>query len=193
MPIIIFLSKFYLLCHSTTYQNPAFWMKQRNMVIKKSISGSVQIRSDIRNKMKIFSEKEIKYNHISSKHNKYLNLERNLNKSKLSMIFKDEDNDFQNNASFFKKSRKSSYNYTKNSTDLKREKKNENESIDEVRVNLFDFFCNFGNIGNKRADIELFNSAVNFYRNQMNIIHFFNIIFLTEIMLSKQSKKKTNL
>ena len=162
-------------------------------LIKKSISGSVQIRSDIRNKMKIFSEKEIKYNHISSKHNKYLNLERNLNKSKLSMIFKDEDNDFQNNASFFKKSRKSSYNYTKNSTDLKREKKSENESIDEVRVNLFDFFCNFGNIGNKRADIELFNSAVNFYRNQMNIIHFFNIIFLTEIMLSKQSKKKTNL
>ena len=65
----------------------------------------------------------------------------------------------------------------------------DDESIDEVRVNLFDFFCTFGNIENKRADIELFNSAVKFYRNQMNIIHIFNIVFLTEIMLTHQSKK----
>jgi len=162
-------------------------------LIKKSISGSVLIRSDIGKKMKNFSNKEIKHNPRSSKQNKYLNLEQNLNKSKLSMLFKDEVNDFQNNASFFKKSRKSSHNYTKNSTDLKGENKSENELIGEVRVNLFDYFCNFGIIENKRADIELFNSAVNFYRNQMNIIHFFNVIFLTEIMLSKQSKKKNNI
>jgi len=158
-------------------------------LIKKSISGSVQIKREIGKKMKNFSEKGIKSNHRSSKHNKYLNLEQNLNKSKLSMIFKDEDNDFQNNASYFKKSRKSSHNYTKNSTDLKRENNNENESIDEVRVSLFDYFCHFGNIENKRDDIKLFNSAVNFYRNQMNIIHFFNVIFLTEIMLNHHSKK----
>ena len=158
-------------------------------LIKKSISGSVQIRREIGKSMKNYSEKGNKHNHRSTKQNKYLNQEQNLNKSKFSLLFKDDDNDFQNNVSYFKKR---SNNYTKNSTDLKKENKNENESIDEVRVNLFDYFCNFG-IENKRADIELFNSAINFYRNQMNIIHFFNIIFLTEIMLHHQSKKKKNL
>jgi hypothetical protein len=156
--------------------------------LKKSISGSVQIRREIGKSMKNCSEKGIKHNHRSTKHNKYLNQEQNLNKSKFSLLFKDDDNDFQNNVSYFKKR---SNNYTKNSTDLKKENKNENESIDEVRVNLFDYFCNFG-IENKRADIELFNSAINFYRNQMNIIHFFNIIFLTEIMLNQQYNKKSN-
>ena len=90
--------------------------------------------------MKNYSEKAIKHYHKSSKHNKYLNLEQNLNKSKFSLLFKDEDNDFQNNASYFKKSRKSIHIYTKNNTDLKRENKSDNESINEVRVNFFDYF-----------------------------------------------------
>ena len=55
---------------------------------------------------------------------------------------------------------------------------------------VFDFFCSFGKIENKRADIELFYSRIRFYRNLINIIHFFNIIFMTEIMLNHKSCKR---
>ena len=44
----------------------------------------------------------------------------------------------------------------------------------------------------KKADIELFISGVNFYRNQMSIANFFNIIFLTEVLLAQQSNRKIN-
>ena len=40
---------------------------------------------------------------------------------------------------------------------------------------------------------QLFNNGVNFYRNQMDILHFFNIFFLTEIMLNRKSTKRTNI
>jgi hypothetical protein len=157
-------------------------------LIKKSIS-SVKIRSEMGKKMNNYSEKGIKNKNRTSKQNRYSNQEQNLNKSNFNMLFKDEDIIFQNNAYYFKKSKKNSNKFTNNNTDLKKGNKSLDESIDEVRVNLFDFFCTFGNIENKRADIELFNSAVKFYRNQMNIIHIFNIVFLTEIMLTHQSKK----
>ena len=49
-----------------------------------------------------------------------------------------------------------------------------------------------GNI-NKKLEIELFNFGINFYKRQMDIINFFNIIILTQIMLTQQSEKKHNI
>ena len=87
--------------------------------------------------------------------------------------------------------KKSSRNITKNADDSqKKENEKEDESISDIKFNIFDFFCNFGKIENKRADIELLYSGITFYRNLMNIIHFFNIILMTEILLNHKSSKK---
>jgi hypothetical protein len=41
-------------------------------------------------------------------------------------------------------------------------------------------------------NVKVFNFGINFYRNQMNIINFFNIFFLSEIMLTQFIYKKSN-
>ena len=65
----------------------------------------------------------------------------------------------------------------------------ENEAI--INFNIFDYYC-FRRISKKRAEIELFNFGINFYKKQMDIINFFNIIILTQIMLTQQTDKKQN-
>jgi hypothetical protein len=162
-------------------------------LIKKSVSGSVHIKNDTKNKIKNYSDKGIIQLHNLSKYkNTNFNNEQNVNRSKINMLFKsNEEINLQKNKNNFKIMKKSSRNITKNDDDLeKREKDIENESISEIKFNIFDFFCNFGKLENKRADIELFYSGITFYRNLMNIIHFFNIIFMTEIMLNHKSNKK---
>ena len=69
-----------------------------------------------------------------------------------------------------------------------------NETMNEVSFKFSDYFCCcFGIKNNRDINIRVFNFGVNFYRNQMNIINFFNIFFLTELMLTQFIYKKTNL
>ena len=35
-------------------------------------------------------------------------------------------------------------------------KSDENDSVSDVKINIFDYFCRFGKMANKKADIELF-------------------------------------
>jgi hypothetical protein len=65
----------------------------------------------------------------------------------------------------------------------------ESELVNRIDFNVFDYLCCNGKIRDKTASIELFNYGINFYRNQMNIINIFNIIFLTQVMINHQNTK----
>ena len=158
-------------------------------LIKKSITGSVHIKNDIKNRKKNYSDKEVSQFHKLSKYkNINFNDEQNVNRSKINMLYKSNEEinlHFKNN---LKKMKKNSRKITDDSQ--KKENEIEDESISDIKFNIFDFFCSFGKIENKRADIELLYSGITFYRNLMNIIHFFNIILMTEILLNHKSSKK---
>ena len=108
------------------------------------------------------------------------------------MLLKEDDsNESQINRIFKKKKKKNNINQIKSCGDI-RSNDNDYENISDVNINIFDYFCSFCKISNKRSDIELFISATNFFRNQLSIINVFNIIFLTKIMLAQQTNKKIN-
>jgi hypothetical protein len=65
-------------------------------------------------------------------------------------------------------------------------------NISTINFNLFDYYC-LRKITKKKTEIELFRFGINFYKSQMDIINFFNIMFLTQIMLTQQSEKKQSL
>jgi hypothetical protein len=156
-------------------------------LIKKSISGSVHFKNDIKNRKKNYSDKEVSQFHKLSKYkNINFNDEQNVNRSKINMLYKSNEEinlHFKNNLKKMKKN-------SRKITDDSQKKEIEDESISDIKFNIFDFFCSFGKIENKRADIELLYSGITFYRNLMNIIHFFNIILMTEILLNHKSSKK---
>ena len=62
-------------------------------------------------------------------------------------------------------------------------------NISLIKFNICDYFC-FKKITKKETEIELFNFGLSFYKRQMDIINFINIILLTQIMLTKKSEKK---
>ena len=65
-------------------------------------------------------------------------------------------------------------------------------NISTIHFNLFDYYC-LRKFSKKRTEIELFRFGINFYKSQMDIINFFNIMFLTQIMLTQKSEKKHNI
>lgn len=158
-------------------------------MMKKAISGSVRLKTnEIKDRSKNHSDLGV--NSVSKPENNININEENNERSKIGILFKEEElNEIQIKKIFGKKLKKNSRNYSKNSS--KEVKYNENEEAKNINFNVFDYFCRFSNFS-KRDELELFNSGVNFYRNQMSIIHFFNIIFLTEIMLNKQTSKGFN-
>ena len=79
--------------------------------------------------------------------------------------------------------------FPRNNVELKR---NETELLNSLDFNIFDYLCCNGKLRDKTTTIELFNYGINFYRNQMNIINIFNIIFLTQVMLNHHTFTKNN-
>ena len=188
--------KFFIPFGAKKSLNPYKNIKKKNLLVlnknnsfspmlKKSASGTIEFKFNcIKNKTKSnISDKFINQklnNHIISKYQNNTNMEHNINKSKMIMLFKEEDSNIINKN--FKKKKKKIQNLD-NISD------NNNESLSDVNINLFDYFCGFGKIKSKKSDIELFISAKNFFRNQMSIINIFNIIFLTKIMVTQSNKK----
>jgi hypothetical protein len=60
-----------------------------------------------------------------------------------------------------------------------------------ISFNLFDYYC-FRKITKKKVDIDLFNFGITFYKSQMDIINFFNIMVLTQILLTQQQNNSKN-
>jgi hypothetical protein len=67
----------------------------------------------------------------------------------------------------------------------------ENERLSIINFSLFDYYC-LRKRTKKKSEIELFHFGFNFYKSQMDIINFINIILLTQIMLTQQTEKKQN-
>ena len=65
----------------------------------------------------------------------------------------------------------------------------EKDHVCNIKFNIFQYYC-LWKYTNKNVHIELFKFAYNFFKSQMDIINFFNIIILTQIMRKKQSNEK---
>ena len=128
---------------------------------------------------------------IPKEKEKNMNAEQSINFSKNNMIFNDANqniNDYQVNKIYEQKKerkKKSNFNIIK---DLQNYDKGRRSTIN---FNIFDYYC-LRRFTKKRTEIELFTFGINFYKSQMDIINFFNIIILTQIMLTQQSDKKNN-
>ena len=109
------------------------------------------------------------------------------NRSKVNMIVKDEELNFpQIIPESHRKKKRSKFNIF---NDLKKLDKGRRTNIN---FNIFDYYCLRKINDNKNSEIELFNFGINFFKNQLDIINFFNIIVLTQIMLTQQADKKQN-
>ena len=67
--------------------------------------------------------------------------------------------------------------------------KYEKNNVCNIKFNIFQYYC-LWRYTNRNIHIELFKFAYNFFKSQMDIINFFNIIILTQIMMKKQSNEK---
>ena len=142
-------------------------------------------------------EKEkVQYKEKEKENNSKL-INQSINRSKANILNHVENSYFNNNLqfnSFFlnQKSLKScrDANIFKDFNENNINKENDSGT----HFNIFDYYCFRKIIKNrKRTEIELFNFGINFYKRQMDIINFFNIIILTQIMLTHQSDKKQNI
>ena len=116
-----------------------------------------------------------------------------INRSNNNMIFKEDKLDLNNN--------KKDNNDNNSIIDEKKNRRNSNfnsfnilKNFDKgrrstINFNLFDYYC-FKKLTKKSTEIELFNFGINFFKSQMDIINFFNILILTQIMLTQQQTEK---
>jgi hypothetical protein len=119
------------------------------------------------------------------------NSDQNINRSNINMLNKEDIlNENQMNKMFEQKKEKKP-NYFMDFNLIKDFKLFERGNCSTINFNLLDYYC-FRKITRKKTEIELFRFGINFYKSQMDIINFFNIIILTQIMLNQQSDKKQN-
>ena len=108
----------------------------------------------------------------------------NINRSKINMIYKEDDLAMNDMFKMQKpKKKKSNYNILNDLKELDQGRRS------TVNFTIFDYYC-LKNLNRRKAEIELFNFGINFFKSQMDIINFFNILILTQIMLTQQSEKK---
>lgn len=161
--------------------------------IKKTPTGNIgqklnEIKKKIKSNDKDNDNNVVKNIKEISRNNRNSMIEQNFNKSR-QLLCKDTElnEDQMNNRIYIKKYKKNCYDNFNIGLSC-----DKNESLSELNINIFDYFCRFGKMINKKVDIKLFTFVDNFYRNQMNIINFFNIIFYIDIMLAQQTNKKIN-
>ena len=132
--------------------------------------------------------KEI-FNNINKENDPNQNINQSINRSKVNMINK-EDNLNLNNLHLNKIYHKKKMLCSQSNLNILRDYyvfEKGNSPI--ISFSIFDYYC-FRKITKKRTEIELFNFGINFYKRQMDIINFFNIIILTQIMLIQNSEQK---
>ena len=160
-------------------------------VIKNSGSESVSVRKKGRKTQNYVSEEGLieNFRNISKEKEKNENINQSLNRSKNNMIDNSNLNNLQINRILEKKivSQKSNFNFS-----MIKDKTFEKGNCSIIHFNIFDYYC-LRKITKKKTEIELFNFGINFYKRQMDIINFFNIMILTQIMLTQKSEKKHNI
>ena len=160
-------------------------------VMKNSGSESVSVRKKGRKTQNYVSEEgliEI-FGGVSKEKERNENINQSLNRSKNNMIDNSNLNNLQINRILEKKivSQKSNFNFS-----MIKDKTFEKGNCSIIHFNIFDYYC-LRKITKKKTEIDLFNFGINFYKRQMDIINFFNIMILTQIMLTQKSEKKHNI
>ena len=160
-------------------------------VMKNSGSESVSVRKKGRKTQNYVSEEGLIdiFRNISKENEKNENINQSLNRSKNNMIDNSNLNNLQINRILEKKivSQKSNFNFS-----MIKDKTFEKGNCSIIHFNIFDYYC-LRKITKKKTEIDLFNFGINFYKRQMDIINFFNIMILTQIMLTQKSEKKHNI
>lgn len=118
------------------------------------------------------------------------NTEQNINRSNINMLNKEDiisnENQLEKQLGQYKEKK---YNYFKDFNLIKDFKFIDRGNCSTININLFDYYC-LRKTTRKKTEVELFRFGINFYKSQMDIINFFNVLFLTQIMLTQQSEKK---
>jgi len=173
-------------------------------VLKRNISQDHPSIKNIRMKSQINENgilgviRKISKSKFNNQHNNNTNSnsnihEQSINRSKMDMLNKEDNlNDNHLNNLFDQKKERqipktfSDFNLIH---DFRLVDNRNKGNISTIHFNLFDYYC-LRKITRKKTEIELFRFGINFYKSQMDIINFFNVMFLTQIMLTQQSEKK---
>ena len=179
---------------------------------KKSRRNSIVILSKNDKISPIIQKSSTQQKHSSVKNLKKL-IENNASEEPLNEIFRRVSKEKEDNINIIDKSKLKILNGEDNFNDYKInkifEQKNEKKYISDFNLikdfkfldkgncatidfNIFDYYC-LRKFTKKRTEIELFSFGINFYKSQMDIINFINIILLTQIMLTKQSENNQNI
>ena len=117
---------------------------------------------------------------------------QSINRSRNNMLNLEENNPNINNLKINKlHEQKGPLKSSINLNVFKEKRDTDKDSDSLINFNIFDYYC-LRKISKKKTEIELFNFGINFYKRQMDIINFFNIIILTQIILTQKSEKKHN-
>ena len=164
--------------------------------LKKGISKDNQILKNVQNyRNNRFKEdmNEI-FKKLSKEKEQNTNINNHsINRSKVEMLNKEENSNFNQMSEFFDRNiEKKIPNNLSNFNLIKDFKIVDKGNCATIHFNLFDYYC-LRRFSKKRTEIELFKFGINFYKSQMDIINFYNIMFLTQIMLTQKSEKKHNI
>jgi hypothetical protein len=114
-----------------------------------------------------------------------------INRSKIELLFKDEERDD------FKKIRISNKKQTKkvrdNITHTSKGVTSNVQISSPIDFNILQLLCCFEKFKIPSTNLELYNFGVSFYKNQLNIVNIFNLLFLMETMLNKHAHKNNNI
>ena len=144
-----------------------------------------------KNVVEVFNKLNKKnYNEGENENEQNEMIDQSINRSKVNMINKEDNHINLNNVQINKIFEKKKILWNKSNLGaLKDLAKREKVHSPFISFNIFDYYC-LRKVTRRKTDIELFNFAINFYKRQMDIINFFNIIILTQIMIIKQSGHK---
>ena len=155
--------------------------------MKKYNSGK---RNDIKSRSIIseFNQNNEDINIIRS-NNKIQNV-KDQNHSKILMLLNDSGpNELPVNKIFEKKDKKESSNNLNNNINSR--KVSNKDILTKIDFNMFEYFCYCWRKKYK-TNIEIFDFGVSFYKSQMSIINIFNVVFLTQIMITNNLNKKNH-
>jgi len=128
----------------------------------------------------------------TQKDNNNNNSEQNINRSNINMLNKEDILNENHLDKMFEQKKERKHNYFTDFNLIKDFKFIDRGNCSTINFNLLDYYC-LRRITRKKTEIELFRFGINFYKSQMDIINFFNVLFLTQIMLTQQSEKKQDL
>ena len=125
-------------------------------------------------------------------------VDKSVNLSKINMIYKESNSNLNDIQQFNKailpnkkkiKKSKSNFDLIKMNKQLKI---SQQKDWSNINFNFLDYYC-LRKMTKKNVEIELFHFGYNFYKSQMDIINFINIILLAQILMMKQTDKKQNI